>query len=48
MRELLEKIAAEGEVLAGGVLKVDRFLNHQSRPAFDEADWGGVRRQVSL
>lgn len=32
MRELLEKIAAEGEVLAGGVLKVDRFLNHQVDP----------------
>ncbi|MFC0297234.1 xanthine phosphoribosyltransferase [Geobacillus jurassicus] len=32
MRELLEKIAAEGEVLPGGVLKVDRFLNHQVDP----------------
>ncbi|PJW13673.1 MULTISPECIES: xanthine phosphoribosyltransferase [unclassified Geobacillus] len=32
MRELLEKIAAEGEVLAGRVLKVDRFLNHQVDP----------------
>ncbi|MGZ0085555.1 xanthine phosphoribosyltransferase [Caldibacillus thermoamylovorans] len=32
MRALLEKIAAEGEVVAGGVLKVDRFLNHQVDP----------------
>ncbi|KPC98243.1 Xanthine phosphoribosyltransferase [Geobacillus sp. BCO2] len=32
MRELLEKIAAEGEVAADGVLKVDRFLNHQVDP----------------
>ncbi|NNU82915.1 xanthine phosphoribosyltransferase [Geobacillus sp. BMUD] len=32
MRALLEKIAAEGEVVANGVLKVDRFLNHQVDP----------------
>ncbi|KJE27806.1 xanthine phosphoribosyltransferase [Geobacillus kaustophilus] len=32
MRELLEKIAAEGEVATDGVLKVDRFLNHQVDP----------------
>ncbi|MEW5321677.1 xanthine phosphoribosyltransferase [Geobacillus thermoleovorans] len=32
MRELLEKIAAEGEIATDGVLKVDRFLNHQVDP----------------
>lgn len=29
MKELEQKILAEGKVLAGGVLKVDAFLNHQ-------------------
>ena len=32
MRELLERIAAEGEDLGGGILKVDAFLNHQLDP----------------
>lgn len=29
MKELEQKILTEGKVLAGGVLKVDAFLNHQ-------------------
>jgi xanthine phosphoribosyltransferase len=32
MRELIEKIIEEGEVLSEHVLKVDRFLNHQVDP----------------
>lgn len=32
MRELIEKIVEEGEVLSEHVLKVDRFLNHQVDP----------------
>ncbi|WP_374720145.1 xanthine phosphoribosyltransferase [Parageobacillus toebii] len=32
MRELIEKIMEEGEVLSEHVLKVDRFLNHQVDP----------------
>ncbi|QSB47567.1 xanthine phosphoribosyltransferase [Parageobacillus toebii] len=32
MRELIEKIMEEGEVLFEHVLKVDRFLNHQVDP----------------
>lgn len=29
MKELEQRIAAEGKVFAGDVLKVDSFLNHQ-------------------
>ncbi len=29
MKELVEKIEEEGEVLEGGIIKVDSFLNHQ-------------------
>lgn len=34
MEELQQKIMAEGKVLAGNVLKVDSFLNHQIDPIF--------------
>jgi len=34
MTELQERIAREGEVLPGGILKVDSFLNHQLHPGF--------------
>lgn len=33
MRELKERICAEGRNLGGGILKVDSFLNHQIDPA---------------
>ncbi len=33
MRELKERIAREGRILGGGILKVDSFLNHQIDPA---------------
>ena len=33
MKELEERIVAEGKVFAGDVLKVDGFLNHQMDPA---------------
>lgn len=33
MRELKERILAEGRNLGGGILKVDSFLNHQIDPA---------------
>lgn len=33
MNELVERIRREGRVLPGGLLKVDRFLNHRLDPA---------------
>lgn len=32
MKELRDRIAAEGQYLGGGILKVDAFLNHQLDP----------------
>lgn len=37
MKELEERIAREGRVFAGDVLKVDGFLNHQMDPALFRA-----------
>ncbi len=37
MKELEERIAREGKVYAGDVLKVDGFLNHQMDPALFRA-----------
>ncbi len=34
MKEMAERIRAEGKVYPGNILKVDSFLNHQIDPAF--------------
>ena len=59
MKELRERILAEGRVLPGNILKVDGFLNHQLDPRltvamgrefrrlFEEAGVGDVTRVVT-
>lgn len=37
MQRLVERIQAEGQVLDGGILKVDGFINHQLEPALTVA-----------
>ena len=37
MKELKERILAEGQVLGGGILKVDSFVNHQVDPLLMDA-----------
>ena len=34
MKELQERIVAEGQVIGNNILKVDAFLNHQIDPQF--------------
>ena len=37
MKELQDRILAEGQVLGGGILKVDSFVNHQVDPLLMDA-----------
>ena len=37
MKELRERILSEGQVLGGGILKVDSFVNHQVDPVLMDA-----------
>ncbi|CAG0952281.1 xanthine phosphoribosyltransferase [Anaerolineales bacterium] len=37
MQELKDRILSEGQVLGGGILKVDSFINHQVDPALMDA-----------
>jgi xanthine phosphoribosyltransferase len=37
VKELKERILADGQVLGGGILKVDSFVNHQVDPALMDA-----------
>lgn len=45
MKELRERILAEGRVLPGGILKVDGFLNHQLEPQLTLAMGREFRRR---
>ncbi|MDX1378657.1 MAG: xanthine phosphoribosyltransferase, partial [Anaerolineales bacterium] len=37
MKELEERIQRDGQVLGGGILKVDSFVNHQVDPLLMDA-----------
>ena len=48
MKELKERILEEGQVLGGGILKVDSFVNHQVDPLLMDACGKEFARRFAL
>ena len=43
MQELQQRILQDGDILPGGVVRVERFLNHRVDTALARHIWAGVR-----